>query len=185
MATLEWSDALALDVPAMDSTHQEFVALLAQAEVAGDAQLGALWGTLMAHTESHFGQEDRWMQATGFSAENCHTTQHKVVLEIMHEAAKHYASGDLGRVREMLPELANWFSYHAQTMDAALAQHMRNVGFDPESGLIAHAQALPHAAISGCGGACSQPQDPAQQAAASPSVAAAQMQRGECLVQWN
>ena len=173
MATLAWTDALALDVPAMDSTHQEFVDLLAQAEAADDAQLGVLWGELIAHTEGHFGQEDRWMRTTGFSPDNCHSTQHKVVLEIMREAAKHYDAGDTTRVRGMLPELADWFSYHAQTMDAALAQHMRSVGFDPDSGEVAHADALPQAVISGCGGACSQPQDHVQHAAASQSLAAA------------
>ena len=39
MANLEWSDALALDLPAMDDTHQEFVELLAKVENAPDAKL--------------------------------------------------------------------------------------------------------------------------------------------------
>lgn len=173
MATLEWSDALALDVPAMDATHQEFVALLAAVEEAPDAQLHTLWQALIAHTEAHFAQEDRWMASTGFAPENCHTTQHKVVLEIMREGGKRCAEGDLTKVRGMTPELAAWFSYHAQTMDAALAQHMRTVGLDPETGHVAHAPSLPDAPISGCGGACSQPAEHAQQARSSTALAAA------------
>lgn len=159
MATLQWSKELELNVPAMDETHREFVDLLAQVESAEDAHLHALWLALITHTEEHFGQEDRWMQATGFSTDNCHSTQHKVVLQIMKEGAAKAADGDLTMVRGMTPELASWFNYHAQTMDAALAQHMATVGFDTDSGHIAAVEALPAAMISGCGGACSQPAD--------------------------
>lgn len=52
MATLGWSPALALKVPAMDATHQEFVALLAAVEAAVDEQLEALWHALIAHTQA-------------------------------------------------------------------------------------------------------------------------------------
>ena len=173
MATLEWSADLVLNVPAMDETHKEFVELLAAVESADNEQLGSLWQALIAHTEAHFGQEDRWMVATGFSVGNCHATQHKVVLEIMREGGKRYAEGDASMIRGMTPELASWFSYHAQTMDAALAQHMDSVGFDPVSGVVRNAEALLPALISGCGGACSTPQDHDQHAEQADKVAQA------------
>lgn len=173
MATLEWSDALELNVPAMDETHKEFVDLLAAVESSADDELQAVWHSLIAHTEAHFGQEDRWMEATGFSVGNCHATQHKVVLEIMHEGAKKAATGDVTMIRGMTPELASWFSYHAQTMDAALAQHMQSVGFDTETGAVHKAEGLPQAPISGCGGACSKPGDHEQHAEQAEKVAQA------------
>lgn len=173
MATLQWSTALELNVPAMDETHKEFVELLSAAEAASDAVLPELWQSLLVHTEGHFGQEDRWMQVCGFAVENCHASQHQVVLEIMREGAKKMANGDCTMVRGMLPELASWFNYHAQTMDAALAQHMHSVGFDPITQAVRHSEALPSALISSCGGACSIPDDHAQHAAQSQKVAQA------------
>lgn len=157
MATLHWSAELELDVPAMDATHREFVDLLQQVEAAEDGQLLALWTHLIAHTEAHFAQEDRWMEATGFSTGNCHSTQHRVVLDIMREGRARGEGGDLTMIRGMTPELASWFSYHAQTMDAALAQHMGAVGYDIDSGRVLHADNLPEKSIEGCGGACSTP----------------------------
>src|SRR5690606_22163945 len=56
---LVWSDALSLSMPAMDATHVEFVDLLAQVQQASDADVLQLWAELVAHTEDHFGQEDR------------------------------------------------------------------------------------------------------------------------------
>ena len=44
MAALEWSDALALDLPLMDDTHREFVDLLAQVEQAVAADLDEALG---------------------------------------------------------------------------------------------------------------------------------------------
>ena len=39
MTRLQWSDALSLDLPAMDDSHREFVKLLDLAHEADDAQL--------------------------------------------------------------------------------------------------------------------------------------------------
>ena len=119
MASLEWSDALSLDLPLMDDTHREFVDLLAIAQRSPDEGLAAAWLQLIDHTSEHFGQEDRWMLATRFAASNCHSMQHKVVLEVMREGAAQAAAGDLASLRVMASELALWFPGHAQSMDAA------------------------------------------------------------------
>ena len=109
MAALEWSDALALDLPLMDDTHREFVDLLAQVEQADDATVVQRWQELVDHTEHHFGQEDAWMVATRFASGNCHTTQHKVVLQVMREGIVRAEQGDLQPIRIMTGELAQWF----------------------------------------------------------------------------
>lgn len=153
MAVLEWSDALSLDLPLMDDTHREFVDLLARVEHADDTRLLAEWRTLIDHTTDHFGREDDWMRRTGFASTNCHALQHRVVLQAMREGLDAGRSGRTALVREMARELAPWFVHHAQTMDAALALHMRGVGFDPVTGDLRMPQALPAQPLTGCGSA--------------------------------
>jgi hemerythrin-like metal-binding protein len=166
MSNLEWSDALALDLPAMDDTHQEFVELLAKVEKAPDAKLLEQWTELIDHTDDHFGREDEWMQNTRFASSNCHSMQHKVVLQVMREGQKHGRDGNLAMVRDMARELALWFPQHAQSMDAALALHLRRIGYDPVTGIVSMPDALPADIIHGCGGAsCSDTGAPASQAA--------------------
>ena len=152
MANLEWSDALALDLPAMDDTHQEFVELLAKVENAPDAKLLEQWTELIDHTDDHFGREDEWMQSTRFASSNCHSQQHKVVLQVMREGQKQGRDGNLAVVRDMARELALWFPQHAQSMDAALALHLRRIGYDPVTGIVSVPEALPKDIIHGCGG---------------------------------
>lgn len=158
MASLEWSDALSLDLPIMDDTHREFVELLGVAQRSPDESLLAAWQQLVDHTAEHFGQEDRWMLATRFSSVNCHTMQHKVVLAVMREGIALAASGDTAALREMASELALWFPKHAQSMDAALALHLRREGYDPATGLVARPEAFAsreEGLITGCGsGSC-------------------------------
>ena len=151
MPALQWSDALVLDLPLMDDTHREFVTLLACVETASDAQLLAHWSALIDHTDAHFGREDAWMKSTRFASSNCHSLQHEVVLKVMREGLAQGQAGDLAQVRQMARELAIWFPQHAQSMDAALALHLRRVGYDPLTGIVSAPQALPTQEIHGCG----------------------------------
>lgn len=154
MPTLVWSDALSLSMPIMDATHHEFVDLLARVEACDDASLPFHWQALVEHTEDHFGREDRWMKDTGFAPNNCHSTQHAVVLDVLHEATRRAEAGELAHVRQVAHELATWFPHHAQNMDFGLALHLKSMGYDPETGQVAQPDKHPAQAITGCGGHC-------------------------------
>jgi hemerythrin-like metal-binding protein len=125
MNTVEWSDALQLDYEPMDAVHREFVALLALAQNAPDATLPLAWAAVVDHTVEHFGREDEWMRKTRFSAAENHIIQHRVVLNVLREGLALARAGQLDAVREMAGELAVWFAKHTQSLDAALALHMR------------------------------------------------------------
>lgn len=158
MPTLAWSDALAVQHAQMDATHQEFVEHVQAVEAALDGAAEPLlqrYDALVEHTVGHFGQEDRWMLATGFAPENCHSTQHRQVLEVMREVGRLARDeARLETIGQLLPELARWFEQHAQGPDAGLAQHLKDVGFDVATG---RAAAPPETVLSGCGSlACSE-----------------------------
>lgn len=152
MSTLAWSDGLALGIEQMDQTHQEFVALRAAVEAATDEQLLQRWKDLIDHTQIHFDNEDKWMRDTNFAASNCHTTHHKAVLDVMREGLNYGLKGHFVVVRKMNAELATWFPQHADTMDAALSDYLKRIGYDTVTGHIAHPQAMPEQQIHGCSG---------------------------------
>jgi hemerythrin len=155
MTTLAWGPELALSQPQMDATHEEFVALLAATEAAlpdDDAILLAHWDTLVAHTEAHFAQEERWMAATGFEVDNCHSFQHRAVLSVMQACARRaHHEADFEPLRIAVGELALWFPQHAQMMDAALVEHMAAVGFDPANERAAASAEVAAPAMAGAG----------------------------------
>jgi hemerythrin-like metal-binding protein len=150
--SLVWSEELELGLPAIDQTHVEFVELLAATELADDEQLLDRLQALTDHTVDHFGREDQWMTATAFAPVNCHGMQHRVVLQTLEELLRRgREEGDLALVRSILPELGKWFAQHAQTMDAALAWHLDQVGFDETTGQMSRPPSAETPAESGCG----------------------------------
>lgn len=155
MSALTWTDTLVLDNPRMDATHREFVELLNAVAEAADDELLPRYRELLAHTVEHFAQEDRWMQATGFAPENCHQTQHTMVLQVMREVAQRAEGGETEFIRRLVPELATWFPQHADMMDAALAYHCAQVGYDTTDEVMraraGTAAPLPAEPITGCG----------------------------------
>jgi len=141
---------MSLDMPALDTLHTECTDLIAAVLDAADDALLALWDRLIAHTAEHFAQEDRWMQATGFAPDNCHSSQHAIVLKIMREGAEKGAKGDLGVIRQMAYELTVWLPHHVSAMDAGLVLHLKSVGFNTETGQIDNPDALPQTTLTSC-----------------------------------
>jgi hemerythrin-like metal-binding protein len=137
MTTLAWTDSLTLNQPTLDTTHHEFVDLLNAFGAALDGGGDALpaYQALLAHTEAHFAMEENWMARCGFEPQNCHASQHAMVLNVMREALR-YANelNDREPLNILRTELAGWFPQHAEMMDAALVFTMAQRGFDPVTG---------------------------------------------------
>lgn len=130
MSELNWSDALVLGVARMDETHREFVDLYnALAGAPADTRLEA-FDRFIEHTVEHFEQENRWMEKVGFPG--CHKAEHDRVLAVMREVRSRVADGDVFLGKRLIDELPGWFTHHAGSMDAALAFHLEQVGFDFE-----------------------------------------------------
>ena len=150
----EWSDALSLNLPALDDTHREFVTLLARAVQAGDAELLAVWVEVLAHTREHFDLENRAFEATRFPPGGCHLREHTEILAVMNEGLRRGRNGDLALVRQLASELGTWFEQHAQSMDAAFALYANWVGYDFGSGAVAHPDRIPAVAEPAAQPAC-------------------------------
>lgn len=128
MTLLTWSDTLTLDYPPMDDLHRQFVDKLTDVDTCANADLPGVWSALIDCTQRLFDRENSWMVDTHFSSAHNHTMQHKVVLNVMREGLAKARAGQASEVRNMAAELARWFSKHIQSLDAALALHMKSSG---------------------------------------------------------
>ena len=151
--TLTWSDDLVMNMDTMDATHREFVDLLAATELASEAQLLQSFTELIAHTETHFGGENQWMQDSAFGPGGCHTDEHDMILKVMREALRRgQVDNNLSLVRQLTSELAIWFDNHAKSMDAVLAMYLKEVQYDPNTRIVHKPQQLPDGITAGeCG----------------------------------
>ena len=148
---LVWSEALHTGDARMDATHQEMVELLARLRALPPEQQLAPYRELVTHTTEHFAQEDRWMLASGFTADNCHSLQHKSVLDTLLAVEAHFHQGDRSIITRMAEALAEWLPLHAQSMDAGLAQHLQALQFDTQTETLPDPTKVRPASMSGCG----------------------------------
>ncbi|HEY9106495.1 MAG TPA: hemerythrin domain-containing protein [Roseateles sp.] len=153
MTTLAWTDNLVLNQPTLDATHQEFIEHLNAFGAALDEGIDALpaYHALLTHTEAHFAMEEDWMARCGFEPQNCHSSQHAMVLNVMREALRYATElNDREPLSILRTELAGWFPQHAEMMDAALVFTMEQRGFDLVTGECREAVTA-EAGNAGCG----------------------------------
>ncbi len=110
-----------LGVDSMDSTHQEFIALVNSLGCADDAEFTQLFQQLLEHTEAHFTAENRLMEEVRFPPIQIHMGEHHRVLEQMRSIGSKVKNGSIATGRTFVLTLPQWFREHAATMDSALA----------------------------------------------------------------
>ena len=151
VVTMEWTQDLLLGDERTDVTHQEFVDLVNATAACEPEQQLAKFQELLAHTVEHFAQEERWMLATGISADFCHFSQHNNVLDIMREVDRRAGAGELDLIPRMLEALVEWFPMHAISMDAALVTHLKDKGYDTRTENLPEGVSINTAEMSSCG----------------------------------
>lgn len=144
MPVMEWNDALVLDQGVMDDTHREFIDLLNRLADAQPEDALAVLDEFIAHTEAHFGQEQKWMEDMAFPPLACHVREHEGVLEISREVRNRLAAGQAKFAQVLAKAVAEWFETHAASMDNVLALYMKEKGY--QAGHDAPAASIPGAA---------------------------------------
>jgi len=129
---LEWSPQYELGVSRMDSTHHEFVDCVNALHDAPEDGMLAAMDALLAHTVSHFEQENRWMELLAFPPAHCHVPEHDGILQISREVRGMIVEGKFEIGRVLAKELAPWFVNHAATMDNMLAAFIQARGYNPD-----------------------------------------------------
>lgn len=126
---LAWNDQQhSLNLPEMDATHREFVALLARAQAAPDAELPAVLDELLEHTRAHFAHESEMMAACALGSRAEHEAEHGRVLAELEQMRERASRGRTMLVRAWLADGApDWFRTHLATMDGDLAGKYRRV----------------------------------------------------------
>jgi hemerythrin len=126
---IDWNDRFELGVGRMDAAHREFINLLGRMNTTPREEMPALFALLVEHTERHFGEEDRWMQESGFPLMIVHRDEHERVLAILRETLQQLQAGDAASGYILVQEMLAWFEQHAASMDLALARHIEAAGF--------------------------------------------------------
>ncbi|MCG8048407.1 MAG: hemerythrin family protein [Candidatus Thiodiazotropha endolucinida] len=115
-----------LEFDSMDKTHLEFIELVNKLGSADREAFKTLFEQLVAHTNAHFKAENKLMYESGFPAIREHIGEHERILGDLNRMEMRVASGNILLPRAYVKDhLPGWFDLHAQTMDSALAAHLK------------------------------------------------------------
>ena len=117
-----WSDNFLLGYGPMDDTHREFVEHVNGLLSCPETEMAERLNRFAEHSEAHFADELRWMEATGFPATQCHADEHAAVMKSVREVQQLVESGNIEIARSLAQELARWFPGRAGYLDSSLAQ---------------------------------------------------------------
>ncbi len=113
----------------MNHDHAEFVEmreqLLAALAKGGDpAEVDALLDSLLKHTRTHFGEEERQMRESQFPPYPMHKGEHdRVLAEMDARVAEWHQARDAAALRGWLEGwVGDWFVNHVSTMDFMTAR---------------------------------------------------------------
>ena len=121
MHTVDWSQEMALGVPAMDEAHEELLNEMTELLTAQDERFAPAFMALIARFECDFREEEMLMEEIDYPGIRAHCEQHSRVLGALHHIAPRVMEGDIALGREAVELLPQWFLFHLSTMDTALA----------------------------------------------------------------
>jgi hemerythrin-like metal-binding protein len=136
VTVLQWQESLVVGEGVMDETHREFVELLNQLAQCDDADALDRLDAFLAHTDSHFAQEHRWMAELDYTAAECHEREHAMIMQTAQAVRAKLAAGEAGPdlAKVLALAVAEWFTNHAASMDAVLALYMKDKGYSATPG---------------------------------------------------
>lgn len=115
----------------MNRDHAEFAKMHAQAlDLLGNPStqnaLDTLLNELVTHTQQHFAEEERAMQAGNFPPYPMHKMEHdRVLAELAQRVATWQAQRDAVALRQFLEfALTEWFTHHVSMMDFVTARYL-------------------------------------------------------------
>jgi hemerythrin-like metal-binding protein len=118
-----------LGVPAMDGSHRELIDLVNRMERSGNAAFAYLFPDLVNHSSAHFAFEEVLMRDTAFPGEAAHRADHHRILGELDWLARGLAQGRVAPARAWVHDrFPAWFAGHLDSMDSALATHLRGIG---------------------------------------------------------
>ena len=129
MAVMKWRKSLEVGNTAIDTQHQQLVAMinaLAEAADQGHPQkeVSKLFYALLEYTSSHFRMEEELMHAQAYPDRANHFRAHTALKFVVEDLQEAFAAGNVLAAGELAQVLNDWLFKHILVIDKALAEFL-------------------------------------------------------------
>ncbi len=131
---IQWSDAYAVGIPAIDNDHKNLVARLnhffgrAQAGASVE-ELNSILGNLVGQTAEHFSREEWMLERVDIPDLAAHIAEHRRLTEQLRHFHESYHASDKRRelTVDMADFLSRWLIDHIVGQDVPARGHLRRL----------------------------------------------------------
>lgn len=123
MPFYEWSEAMSVGLPVLDSDHKALINLINslhdELELGEDSSnLDKIFEQLVIYVDYHFAREERVMHACDYPAFEDHQEEHRKLAQEMHYIRdRHIRGGETPIGQELLRFLKDWLNHHILMQD--------------------------------------------------------------------
>lgn len=131
MPTYAWDPALETGNELVDSQHKYLFSLLnellAAAAPDSSASVADVLDRLTLYAATHFGEEERLMESSGFPADSAeaHKREHRDLSQKTRQLVIDYRLGKVPSVIPVAEFLCGWLGHHIEQEDRGLIEHLR------------------------------------------------------------
>jgi hemerythrin-like metal-binding protein len=121
-SAIRWTPAYSVNISLLDRQHKKLFVLLAElssalSEGEGQAVIDSVLRELIAHAESHFGDEESLMAQHGYPGYDTHRAEHEMFRQKIAQFLKDHKSGKPGVPVEVLLFTQDWVAGHMKDKD--------------------------------------------------------------------
>lgn len=133
MSVFSWNEKYSVQIEAMDEQHKKLFELISKLHDAmssgkGSLELGEILRGLKSYTDTHFKNEEKYMESFGYGGLVEQKKQHALFIEKINEYETKLEEKRLGLSIEVLNFLRDWLIQHIQTTDAKYAENFKAHG---------------------------------------------------------
>lgn len=125
---LEWKETYSVGVPSLDEHHKYLIKLIQDLDYNIRQERGkgtnGIFIALVKYTEYHFAEEEKLMEAKGYSELEKHKKLHIDFVNKLNEKADVFSS-ELGLALDMIKFLNEWLINHILIQDKKYSQYLR------------------------------------------------------------
>jgi hemerythrin len=129
MSIVEWDGSLAINIPVIDSQHQQLLEMINELSRAIENRqsaqiLDSLFTNLITYTQTHFAAEEEFMKIIDYKQIAVHKSMHAHFTQKVLAHYREYKVGNKAVDKAVLDMLLNWLLTHIKTVDSKLRGQM-------------------------------------------------------------
>ncbi|MDD3313736.1 hemerythrin family protein [Pseudodesulfovibrio sp.] len=130
MTQVDWTVTLDTGLPRIDEQHRRLIGysndlLRAIAEGHGEASLQAFFEKLLDYTNSHFADEEEYMESVGYPDLEAHRAVHRRLINDVANSREKILGGVPVDPKRALEFINGWIVRHIMVMDSRIGEFVR------------------------------------------------------------